>query len=544
MVYLTFRKVALIGSILGILILIITLIYTHNLTTYTASIDNRPFKAGLVGSLDTLNPALITTHEEQFIASALYEGLVYFDEKSGNLKPLLAKSWKFSNDGKSLTIKLKQNVKFHNNEKVTAQKVKDAWEKSFSSSKEWSKINLFLSIAGASERLNGSQATITGIQALNDSTLKITFAEPNSSFPYMLCNPIFWVYDIQEDTTAPQPGTGPFTLTENKDNNQILLTSNTNYHRGIPRLSAIKLTLFKDEALAYQSYMQGKLDYLDAIPLAEIKNIKQNDQFSSLFIEKPLMEIYALGLNVNKEPFAGQYMLRRALNYAIDRNQIVENIFGGGYVPIKGVIPPQVKGFNSEMPGYIFNPDKAKQLLEEAGHPEGEGLKTITLSYNSDEGHKLVAEAIAEQLAPLGISIQLQPMEWLYYKKQMEQEALTCFRIGWAADYPDADSLLYGLFHSSMAGRGNYTGYNNPQVDKILNAARAEIKSNDERLKLLRRAEEIIVDDAPILWLFQKKTAAITGPQTRLLNINRMGMVDWFAVELVKPHLEEEKIGQ
>lgn len=126
----------------------------------------------------------------------------------------------------------------------------------------------------------------------------------------------------------------------------------------------------------------------------------------------------------------------------------------------------------------------------------------------------------------------------------MEQEALTCFRIGWAADYPDADSLLYGLFHSSMAGRGNYTGYNNPQVDKILNAARAEIKSNDERLKLLRRAEEIIVDDAPILWLFQKKTAAITGPQTRLLNINRMGMVDWFAVELVKPHLEEEKIGQ
>lgn len=135
-------------------------------------------------------------------------------------------------------------------------------------------------------------------------------------------------------------------------------------------------------------------------------------------------------------------------------------------------------------------------------------------------------------------------MHWEYYKKQMEQQALTCFRIGWAADYPDADSFLYGLFHSSMAGRGNYTGYNNPQVDKILDAARAETKSNEKRLELLGKAEEIIVDDAPFVWLLQKKTAAITGSQTREININRMGMIDWFAAELVKPEFTEENISQ
>ncbi|NLB52933.1 MAG: ABC transporter substrate-binding protein [Syntrophomonadaceae bacterium] len=538
--YITFRKVAIIGAIVGMLILTVALIYTHNLATYTASIDTRPFKAGLIGSVNSLDPALMTEHEEQLIASTLYEGLVYFDENSGNVKPLLAKSWKFSSDGKSLTIKLKQNVKFHNNQKLTAQKVKAAWEKSFSSCKELSKTSLILSVAGAADCLNGSQTTIAGIEAVNESTLKINFAVPDSSFPYKLCNPIFWVYDIQTETDTPQPGSGPFILTGNKDNKQILLIGNTNYHRGIPRLSAIDITVFADEVTAYQSYTEKKLDYLDRIPLSEIKKIKQNEQLSKLFIEKPLLEIYALGLNVNKEPFAGDYLLRRALNYAIDRNQIAEDVFGSGYVPIKGVIPTEVKGYSNEMPGYIFDPEKAKKLLEEAGYPEGTGLKTIILSYNNDEGHQMVAEAIANQLSPLGISIQLQPMEWEYYKKQMQQSAMTFFRVGWAADYPDADSFLYGLFHSSMAGKGNYTGYHNPQVDKILDAARAETKSNAERLKLLRRAEEIIVDDAPFIWLLQKKSAAMTGTQTHYLSVNRMGMIDWFAVELVKPEFSEE----
>lgn len=541
--YLTFRKIALTGSIAGLLVLIAILIYSYNTAVYTANIDSRCFRAGLVGSIDVLDPALVTQQEEKLIGSALYEGLVYFDEKSGDIKPLLAKSWKYSKDGKTLTIKLKKGVKFHNGQPVTAQKIKEAWERSFSSAKDWSAINLFLSIKGVTERLNGSQGPI-GIEAIDDSTLKISFAKPNSAFPYMLTNPIFWVYDVKQETEAPYSGTGPFTLINNEDNKKILLTRNTNYHRGTPNLSAIEFSIFEDGKTAWDSYIKGELDYLDTVPLAEIKNIKADQKLYSLFIETPLLEIYALGLNMNKEPFNDNYMLRRAINYAMDRNQIVESVFSDGYRTNKAIIPPEVKGYNSEMTGYIFDPAKAAKLLEEAGYPAGKGLQTITLSYNSDEGHQMVAENIMQQLSPLGINIQLQPMNWDYYKKQMEQGALTCFRIGWAADYPDADSLLYGLFHSSMAGHGNYTGYHNPQVDKILDEARAATKSNRERLKLLKKAEEIVIDDAPMVWLFQKKTAAITGNQTRELKIDRMGMVDWYAAQLIKPDLSAENIGQ
>lgn len=538
--YITFRKVGTIGAIAGMFILIAALIYTHNLATYTAGIDNRPFRVGLVGAINSLDPALMTEPEEQFVASALYEGLVYLDEKSGDIKPLLAKSWKYSKDGKTLTVKLKDKVKFHNNQNLTAQKVKEAWEKNLINCRELGRINLYMAVTGADEYLNGSQNTITGIQAVDGTTLKITFINPDSAFPYKLCNPAFWVYDAGAETADPQPGTGPFTLTGNKDNQEFLLISNISYHRGAPHLAGIDIAVFSDENTAFQNYKENKLDYLDKVPLAEVRNIRQDTQLNSFLLEKPLLEIYALGMNVNKEPFAGNYMLRRAFNYAVDRNQIAGDIFAESYQPVKGVIPAQLNGFNQEMPGYAFNPEKARQLLAEMECPEGEGLKTITFSYNRGEGHQMVAEAIVQQLSPLGISIQLQPMEWEYYKKQMQQSALTFFRIGWAADYPDADSFLYGLFHSSMAGRGNYTGYHNPQVDKLLDAARAEIKSNEERLKLLKRAEEIIVDDAPFLWLLQRKSAAITGPQTRGLTINSLGMIDWRLIELKKPEISGE----
>jgi oligopeptide transport system substrate-binding protein len=539
--YLTFRKIALTASIAGLLILIAILVYTYNTAVYTASFDSRVFKAGLAGTVEVLDPASITQQGEKLLASAMYEGLVYFDEKSSNIKPLLAKSWQYSRDGKTMTIKLKKSIVFHNQQPVTASKVKEAWEKSFLNNKDESATGLFFSVQGAQERLNDGHSPV-GIEAVDDLTLKISFAQPNSAFLYMLCNPIFWVYDAGQEKEGLPSGTGPFILQNNQDNKKILLTANPNYHRGSPVIPALEFVVFEDEETAWQDYLKGDLDYLNAVPLAEIKNIKADQQLKKRFIEEPLLEIYALGLNMNKEPFAGDYMLRRAINYGIDRSQIVEDVFADGYRTNKAIIPPEIKGYSSEMPGYIFDPAKAAQLLEEAGYPNGQGLPVVNLSYNSDEGHQLAAEHIAQQLLPLGINLQLQPMHWDYFKKQIEQQALACFRIGWAADYPDADSLLYGLFHSSMAGRGNYTGYHNPQVDKILDEARAATKSNKERLALLGKAESIIIDDAPMVWLFQKKSAAIAGEQTRELKIDRLGMVDWHMVQLKKSETTAEKV--
>lgn len=244
------------------------------------------------------------------------------------------------------------------------------------------------------------------------------------------------------------------------------------------------------------------------------------------------MEVYWLGFNFNREPYANNYLLRRALNYAIDRESIIKNLLGDAYSPAKGVIPIGSAAYNQQMRGYVYDPEKAAELLSEAGFPQGKGLKPLTLTYNRDPGHSQIAKEIARQLALLGITVQTQDNDWDYYTKQLSNMQLSFFRLGWQADYPDADNFLYTLFRSSAAGGSNLTGYRNPQVDKILDESRAEYRDEKARLKLLNRAEEIIVDDAPCIWLFQKKATVLIGNEVRDLKINSMEMIDWYELGL------------
>ena len=232
-----------------------------------------------------MEPANVLEHQERLIASTIYEGLICYDAKSGELQPRLARKWKYSPDCKTLTINLKENIKFHNGKKLTAAEVKSAWEKSFKNSKEWSSISLFLSIVGSNAMLEGHKQEISGIQVINDGTLKIVFNQPNAAFTYMLTSPIFWVYDSSVENSSA-PGTGPYLLKENPDNKDkdILLLRNEKYHRGMPRLTAINFKIYDDELKALEDYKTGELDYLDSIPFNQLKAIKKDPQYKELYL--------------------------------------------------------------------------------------------------------------------------------------------------------------------------------------------------------------------------------------------------------------------
>ncbi|HOB12242.1 MAG TPA: ABC transporter substrate-binding protein [Syntrophomonadaceae bacterium] len=531
--YLSYRKVVALAVLIGLALATAGGIYWYRQVIYTASLDTRPLKIGMVGDIDSLQPPQLDSPEERLVASALYEGLVYYDEKTDSIRPRLARSWKYSADDKTLTIDIKK-AQFSNGQPVTAEKVKAAWEKSFSTTKDWANISLFLPIEGSKARLEGRTPDIAGVEVVDSNTLRIRLEKPNAIFLHMLTNPIFWVYDAAE-TSDPAPGTGPYVLQPSNQDHTIALVKNDNYHRGLAKVSALQVTVYKEPYQAFSDFKNGKLDYLNQVPLAEIKNVEKNPDYQDQFIDRYLWETYSLGFNMHREPFAGNYLLRRALNFAVDRKTIIDTVLGDAYRTSKGALPMGMPGYNKQLRGYAYDPEKAKDLLAEAGYPGGEGLKPLVLAFNRDDGHRAVAEAIAQQFNELGIDVQLQELEWDYYKKQLSSMALTLFRVGWHADYPDADNFLYGMYHSSQVGISNHTGYNNPQVDKILDAARTETKSQQERLKLLQRAEEIIVDDAPMLWLFQKKAAALVGTNVRNLEMDGMGLIDWFAVELLKP---------
>jgi oligopeptide transport system substrate-binding protein len=533
--FITARRIAFTALLL--VIIITAWIYYHNQAEYTAGLDSRAINIGLVGKIDSLDPALLDNHEETLIASAMYESLVYYDEETSSLKPLLLKNWKYSSDGKTLTLNLKKGIKFHNGKLLTAQDVKTAWERNFATSREWANVCLFLSIVGSRDRLEGTTADISGIIVADNNTVRIKFSQPNSAFIYMLTNPIFQVYD-NEQQTSPLAGTGPYRISDNKDNTNITMLRNDDYHRGKPRLTALAIKIIPDEDEAFKQFKDGKLDYLDKVPLKEIKNLKKDPQYQDQYIERMLLETYLIGFNLYKQPWNNNYQLRRALNYAIDRHAIIEQVFAGSYRPAKGVIPAGLPGYNQQMRGYSFDQQKAKNLLADAGFPDGEGLKPLTLYYNEDAGHQMVAEMIARQLQEIGIVVELQEMEWDYYKKQLAKNSLGLFRIGWQADYPDADSFLYSLYHSSQLGITNYSGYQNPQLDKILDESRRQTGNSHKRIELLGKAEAIVVDDAPAIWLFQKRAAKITGKEVRNLKVDGMEMIDWYKLELLKPSLD------
>lgn len=522
--------------------IIITGFFSLREAVYTSSLDSRPFQIGLTSNIETIEPALIATHGQRLLASAVYEGLAAWDEESGSVQPRLAKSFKYADKGKSIIIPLRRDVRFSNGKKLTAQDVKASWEHNVSSTRDWSAISLFLSIAGSDEKLSGKSQEISGIKVLNAHTLKIILVRPNAAFISSLTNPAFWVMDL-EDAVKPSPGTGPFVLKEQKADSLILL-KNEKYYRGQPRLSALIATIYPDPQQAYKAYQEGKVDFLDEIPNETLTGIRGNKDFKNLLLEKPVLETYCLGFNMGRDPYAGSYLLRRALNYAIDRDYIAKKILGGTYQPAKAVIPVGLDAYNKEMYGYRYDPEKARKLLEDAGYPEGAGLTPLTLTYNKDPGHSLVAADIQRQLGQYGISVQLQEQNWDFYKGQINGRSISFFRMSWAADYPDADSFLYSLFHSSRIGYSNYCDYRNPQLDRILDASRSEYKDPAARNKLLRRAEEMIVDDAPCLWLFQKKAAKLISEDVRKLNLDRMEMVDWYPVELAKPDLNQSQTGK
>ncbi|MEQ8201203.1 MAG: ABC transporter substrate-binding protein [Syntrophomonadaceae bacterium] len=511
----------------GLVLLAVAGFFALRQAVYVNSLSSRPMQVAVVEAIDNLQPALLANHAQVLAASAVYEGLVYYDEKSREVKPLLADKWEYSEDGKVLTIELKKDIVFSSGRPVTAAAVKSAWERNMISTGDWSNQCLYLRIGGAGEYLTGKLKEIWGIEATGERTLKITLNNPDGAFIYALTNPIFWVIDtaVEPERGAAYPGTGPYTVQQQAKDSLILLR-NDGYHQGLPHLAAVNFTRYQDEEKALAAYKEGKVDFLDRLPLAQLPALNADKNYQDLLVQKPLMEVYWLGFNLNYQPFANNYLLRRALNYAIDRETIIKNVLGDSCLPAKGVLPTGVAAYNEHVRGYVYDPDKVQQLLADAGYPGGKGLKPLTLTVNNDPGHRQVALEVARQLGLQGITVQVVEQDWGYYTKQITNMRLSFFRLGWKADYADADNFLYTLFHSSTAG-SNLVGYKNPQVDKLLDDARAQYKDEGARIKLLKRAEEIVVDDAPCLWLFQKKSTVLLGRDVRDFQVDCMERVNW-----------------
>ena len=410
---------------------------------------------------------------------------------------------------------------------MTAADVKKSWEKSLLTNENWENAHLVQDIVGSTAFFQGTAADISGIEAKGNE-LRISFAKPNVLFPYIITNPLFWVADAETKEGIPA-GTGAYQMRE-RTQDGVKLTAFRKYHTGIPKLGGVEVVSYEEAEAAAADFQAGKT--AAALPLnGQAARTVEEKGRASLLQEQPLLEYYMLGFQLGLRPFAENTPFRQALNYMVDREGILRDVVGRGFVAAKGPVPQGVKAYRPQVLGYLYDEGQAADLLQKAGYTGEKWDEKLLLSYHAGDGHQAVLGAVQKNVENMGAPCQLRRAEWNEYMYQLPRMGYSFFQLSWRADYPDADDFLYSLYHSENIGVTNYTGFQNPQVDVLLTKARAT-EDEAERIHMQQQAEDIILDQAPQLWLFQRTLLWLADEKLEGFRVNVSGWPDWRTVSL------------
>ncbi|MGE5449783.1 MAG: ABC transporter substrate-binding protein, partial [Methanomassiliicoccales archaeon] len=375
--------------------------------------------------------------------------------------------------------------------------------------------------------LKGQTKEVYGLQVISPQVLRVKFLRPQSYFISSLTHPAFWVYDSQ-DKTALAPGTGAFRI-KNLAADSVQVEAFAQYHGDIAQISGIEFQVFADESKALAAYREGKINLMDEVQPAQVKELANDERIAKQFIRQPLFAVYGIAFNLDKEPWRDNYLLRRALNYAIDRPAIVRDIFANGALSCSGPLPSGLTLGKSATRGYNYNPEFAKQLLSDSGHPDGDGLPSITLYYLPNSGYKQLASSVAEQLNALGIEVYARPVNKKSLLSELNSRRFQTCLVGWHADYPEAYAFFGTIYNHGI------TGYQNGKVSKLLSDAGGLYKSTGKRQQTLLQAYKIITEDAPMLWLCQPQTVKLVSPLVSGIEVNGMNQINWGRVSFRSP---------
>lgn len=479
----------------------------------------------------TLDPALVRGIYALSEIHQVFDGLVQFDADL-NVIPSVAESWKASHDGLIWTFKIRPGVTFHNGREVTAEDFVYSFTRLMHPKTGSPHAWLFELVHGAKPFLQGETESIDGLRALDNYTLQITLSQPYVPFIRMLVVVFAKVVPREEverlgDQFGRQPiGTGPFRFIDWKAGKEIRLQANEAYFEGRPFLDQLRYRLFlgKDQQEILPAFERGELE--DApIPISITESERQrlvgNSRYR--FLRKPILATLFLLFNISDGPLSNP-KLRRAINLAINRERLHNTIWQSRYVQARGMIPPGIPGYNPDLPGYPHDPAQARQLLADAGYPEGKGLPPIELWSSMILTPTALAEreAIRTDLQQIGLTVELHSdKSWQDFETRMlRKQPNAMYRYAWYADFPDPDNFLFVLFHSQ--GAHNNTNYNNPQVDRLLEEARSE-RDELQRLELYRKAEQLIMEDAPMVNLVHYTFERLFQSYVRGIELNALG---------------------
>ncbi|WBW99548.1 peptide ABC transporter substrate-binding protein [Oceanirhabdus sp. W0125-5] len=461
-----------------------------------------------------LDPGLNSATDGGDVGNNLFEGLVR--EFNGEYKPGIAKSWEVSDDGLVYTFHLRDS-KWSDGTPLTANDFEYAWKRVLDPETASEYAFIMDPILNATEYNLGEGATAdeVGVKAIDEKTLQVTLKSPT---PYFLGLTAFYTYfpvnkkavEAGEDGLwAKQPenfiGNGPFKLVEYVDSHRLVMVKNEHYWKADDvKLEKITAKMIVEDSTAYTAYQNGEIQVLNSVP---------NDLIPQLMVEDPEFYVlpvigtyyYMFNMRDDSIPQLQDLRVRKAMAYAIDRKELVEQVLKGGQLPAPGFVPPGILDAEGNefrtvagdygMPSDDSKLEEAKALLAEAGYPNGEGFPTLDLKYNTNESHKTMAEAVqAMWKKNLGINVELSNSEWAVFQEDRRNGRYDVARGGWLGDYSDPNTML-DLF--IIDGSMNDSKWVNEEYTRLIQEA--PFLNGQERMENFYKAEKILMEELPIV---------------------------------------------
>ena len=479
---------------------------------------------------ETIDPALNSTVDGGKMLLHAFECLLTIDQE-GQVAEGQAEKWESSDDGLTWTFQLRDGLKWSDGSDLTANDFVYSWKRVCDPNVASPYVDTVLSMVEGFDEAVAGDLDALQVEATDDKTLVVKLSAPCTFFDKLAA--FATLSPVQQATveangdkwaTAPETyiSNGPFYIAEWVPSSYLLMRKNENYwNKDAVKLDGIRFNLIEDANAAYSAYKTGEILMIKDVPTEEIPSLRENDDF---YVE-PIIGTYYLSLNLNREPF-NDPKVRKAMSLAIDREYVAGTLMQGTYSAAGNFIGPGwldtdgsefMENANGGQPymdnsDYEANLEEAKQLLADAGYPNGEGLPSLKYSTNDIAYHKVVAEYLQQAWADIGMDIQVEIVEWASFTPLRRNGDFDSSRNGWVGDYSDPSNMLDVLFSSN----GNNDGkYNNADYDAAMKEARKTIDP-EKRSAALHKAEDILMEDMgciPIAYYndFWLQSSKVTG---------------------------------
>ena len=392
---------------------------------------------------------------------------------------------------------------------------------------------MYFPIVNAREYYKGEVTDFAevGVKALDDLTLQITLDNPTPYFLQLLDH--YSMYPVHRATVekfgaADERGTrwtyagnmvanGPFKLKSWEINRAIVAERNTFYWGNDDvRLNEVVFYPTENATTEERMFRAGQLHYTNDVPIDKVQTYREANDTALKVV--PYLGTYYYRINV-REPHLQDKRVRRALAMTIDREQLTEHVLKAGQIPAYAMTPPNTRGYYPPI-SLSFDPEVARQLMAEAGYPNGEGFPSTEILYNTNEGHRKVAVAIQQMWREhLNIEVKLLNQEWKVYLDSESSGDYQISRAGWIGDYVDPNNFL-DMFICD--GGNNRTGWCNQEYDRLVLDVAPRAKTHEERMAIFTQAEQMLMDDLPVLPIYTYTTKHLVHPSVKNIANNIM----------------------